>query len=286
MANVRVMQGTALRPRQSAIEVAYDHFRVDRQGNLVSGNTLDHYQYLVGPFFVWFREERPDVDGFEDLGVNVIRDYRLALTRRISPRTGRPYEPATLLDAHRLLLTFLRWAKADDYSVDSRILGLKPPKVPKKEPTLYHITQLRKILVACDSRRPQEDIAVRILVGSGVRESEVCGLAVRGPDGLSDVMLDSLSRGRVELRVRWDAGAKGKKSRRVPIPAKLASAIKRYEARHRRAIDLPALLISERGGAYTRFGIDAMMDRLEAGVGFRVHAHGFRHTFATVTTNS
>jgi Phage integrase family len=45
-----------------------------------------------------------------------------------------------------------------------------------------------------------------------------------------------------------------------------------------------ALLISERGGPYTRFGIDAMMDRLEAAVGFRVHAHGFRHTFATVAT--
>jgi hypothetical protein len=39
------------------------------------------------------------------------------------------------------------------------------------------------------------------VVGSGVRESEVCGLAVRGPDGLSDLMLDSLTRGRVELRV-------------------------------------------------------------------------------------
>jgi integrase len=44
-------------------------------------------------------------------------------------------------------------------------------------------------------------------------------------------MTDSLGRGRVELRVRWDAGAKGRKSRRVPITPKLASTIKRYEAR-------------------------------------------------------
>jgi integrase len=156
--------------------------------------------------------------------------------------------------------------------------------VPDKEPTLYHITQLRQIVAACEMRRPQEDLTVRILVGSRVRESEVCGLAVRGPDGLSDLMLDSLSWGRVELRVRWDAGAKGKKSRRVPITPRLASTIKRYEARHRRVTDHPAPLISERGGPYTRFGIDGMMDRLEAVVGFRVHAHGFRHTFATVAT--
>ena len=52
-------------------------------------------------------------------------------------------------------------------------------------------------------------------LGPGLRISELSGLAVRGPDGLSDVMLDSLERGRAELRVRWDAGAKGRKARRA-----------------------------------------------------------------------
>ena len=85
---------------------------------------------------------------------------------------------------------------------------------------------------------------VRILVGSGLRREELCGLAVVGPDGLSDVMTDSLGTGRVELRVRWNAGAKGRKSRRVPITPKLAAAIKRYEARHRRDTDLPQLLVN------------------------------------------
>lgn len=74
MGPTRGIQGTAARSHQSAIEAAYDH---------------------------WLREEHPDV--------NVVRDYRLALTRRISDRTGRPLEPATILDAHRLLVTFLRW---------------------------------------------------------------------------------------------------------------------------------------------------------------------------------
>jgi site-specific recombinase XerD len=30
--------------------------------------------------------------------------------------------------------------------------------------------------------------------------------------------------------------------------------------------------------------VDAIMDRLQRRVGFRVHAHAFRHTFATVAT--
>lgn len=63
MAPMRVIQGTAERHRQSPIEAAYDHFRLDRQGNLVSANTLQHYHYLVGPFFGWLREAHPEVEG-------------------------------------------------------------------------------------------------------------------------------------------------------------------------------------------------------------------------------
>jgi hypothetical protein len=51
---------------------------------------------------------------------------------------------------------------------------------------------------------------VRLLVGAGVRVSETCGLSLFGPGGLSDLVLDSMRRGRVELRVRWDGGAKGR----------------------------------------------------------------------------
>lgn len=123
---------------------------------------------------------------------------------------------------------------------------------------------------------------MRILVGSGVRREGLCGLSVVGQDGLSDVMTKSLGTGRVDLRVRWNAGTKGLKSRRVPITPKLAAAIKPYEARHRRATDLPQLLINEAGRPYRGLGIKSMMDRITVRVGFRVHTHAFRHPFATV----
>ena len=160
---------------------------------------------------------------------------------------------------------------------------LKAPRVPLKEATVFHIAQLRDVLAACNPERPQEELIVKMLVGSGVRAAELCGLAVRGPGGLPDLMLDSLDRGRVELRVRWDAGAKGKKSRRVPITPKLAAAMKRYEIRHREHAKVPSILVNDRGLSYTPWGIDQPMDRLERRVRFHVHAHAFRHTFATVT---
>ncbi len=70
----------------------------------------------------------------------------------------------------------------------------------------------------------------------------------------------------------------------MPITARLAAAIKRYEARHRPEVTHGELLISEHGRPYRRYGIDAMMDRLQRRVGFRVHVHAFRHTFAIVAT--
>jgi len=140
------------------------------------------------------------------------------------------------------------------------------------------------VLAACNAEVPTEDLIVRVLVGSGIRRAEVCGLSVTAPDGLSDLMVESLRRNRVELRVRWDGGAKGRKSRRVPITPKLASALKRYEAQRRPDTEYPNLLISEQSRPYEPSGIDSMMDRLQSRVGFRVHAHAFRHTFATVAT--
>jgi integrase len=222
MVHMQAIQRTVGRRRQTEIEAAYDEFRLDKQSNLISSNTLDHYHYLVGPFFDWLRDTHPEVDGFGDLKVSMVRQYKAARSQLISKRTGEPYEPATILDGHRLLKTFMRWAAAEEYPVDPGILGLKALKIPDKEPTVYHIKQLKAILAVCEL--PQEGVVVKTLVGSGARASEVCGIAVEGPDGLSDVMTDSLARGRVELRVRWDSGAKGKKSRRVPITPKLAKA--------------------------------------------------------------
>ena len=268
-------------PPRSQLEIAYEHLRLERQGDLVSHNTLANYDNQVKPFLTWAAE--CGVRRFADLDLDAVVTYRAQEAERIG-KHGRKLRPHSVLDSHKALFTFLRWARARRYEFDPSILELKRPRVPKPEADVYHMSQLRAILAACNRSVPQEELMVRVLVGSGVRASELCGLALVGPDGLSDVMTDSLTRGRVELRVRWDAGAKGKKSRRVPITPKLAAAIKGYEGRHRPEARHAELLINQHGRPYRRYGVDAIMDRLQSRVGFRVHAHAFRHTFATVAT--
>ena len=63
-------------------------------------------------------------------------------------KCGRPLAPKTILEYHRAILCFLRWAQREGYAVDGRILELTAPRVPDKEPTVYHIAQIRKILAA------------------------------------------------------------------------------------------------------------------------------------------
>jgi hypothetical protein len=82
------------------------------------------------------------------------------------------------------------------------------------------------------------------------------------------LMLDSLDRGRAELRVRSDGGAKGAKTRRVPITPRLAAAaMKRYSSLDRPESDSQAWLLNRHGQPFLKGGIDAMMDRFKERVG-------------------
>jgi integrase len=238
--------------RQPPIRAGYEHFRLERQGALVSRKTLEYYDGMILPFLAWLDSQ--GVERFEHLDVTHARQYRARLASEPG-RHGRVRQPDTLRSSHRAIGAFPRWALREGYPVDGRILDLATPRVPDKEPTVYHIAQVRLVLAACNPEVPTEDLIVRLLVGFGIRRAEVCGPAVNAPDGLPDLMVDSMQRGRVELRVRWDGGAKGRKSRRVPITPKLAAALKRYEARHRPDTTFPHLLINEHttdGGASGR----------------------------------
>jgi hypothetical protein len=96
---MRVIQGRLAESephRTSAIEAAYQHFRLDKQeGSLVSPKTLRHYEWTIRPFLRWLAEEHPAVARFDQLGVNLLCEYRVWAAQRPTNR-GRLPEPATL----------------------------------------------------------------------------------------------------------------------------------------------------------------------------------------------
>src|ERR1041385_6099381 len=271
----------AIRAKSRRVEDAYELFKLEKRGDRVSGNTLDFYDQEVGKFMRWLGDSSPEALRFDSLDDVVLRRYRADLAEGVT-RHGRPLQTESLRAAHRGVMAFLRWATDAGFAVDEELLRFRPPRKEQKEATVYHIAQVKQILAKCEG--PTEEVTIKTLLGSGVRMSEFCGLAQRGPDGVSDLMLDSVDRGRAELRVRSDGGAKGNKSRRVRITPRLAATLKRYASLHRPESESPVLGLTGRGKPFLKGGIDAMMDRFKCRVGFRVHAHAFRHTFATVAT--
>src|SRR5215471_18436279 len=96
---MRVISRPEERRPQTAMEAAYDEFRLDRMAELVSARTLDHYDHMVLPFFAWLYREHPEVTDFIGLDVKMVRRYKR--WQAIRPgRHGRALEPAKLLDFH------------------------------------------------------------------------------------------------------------------------------------------------------------------------------------------
>ena len=113
------------RRRQPPIRAAYEHFRLERQGALVSRATLDFYDGMVLPFLTWLDGE--GVERFEHMGVDHARLYRARLATTPG-RHGRTLSPDTLHGSHRAIGTFLRWARREGYGIDARILELPAPR--------------------------------------------------------------------------------------------------------------------------------------------------------------
>jgi integrase/recombinase XerD len=264
---------------------AIELFILERRADKKQPSTIRYYRQQLGLFFAWLTQQDVTGDGPEDVSKALILAYRLHLQERGHTRLiGQPLQHTTLVASQRALRTFFAWAEEEGYVIDGRILKLRKTRVPQKDATVYTLSQMDAILTACAS--PTEELAIRLLVGTGVRLSEAVGVCLRGPDGLPDLETDNLGRGCATLRVRWDAGAKGLKTRRTPVAVPLMKAIRRYELRDRPRVTSPQLLITRRGEAYKTWGLDSVMDRLQERVGFHVHAHAFRHTWASVMVQS
>ena len=78
------------------------------------GEHLENDDTLVKPFR-WARAR--GLRRFADLDLTAMRTYRAELTTRIG-KHGRRLRPHTVLDSHRALLTFLRWARAKGHELD------------------------------------------------------------------------------------------------------------------------------------------------------------------------
>lgn len=180
------------------------------------------------------------------------------------------YKPATVSVRYRALQQFFGWAVDEGELAVSPMERLRPPVVPEQPVDVLTVEQLRALLKVCAGRgfaERRDTAALRLFIDTGVRLSELAGLAVADLDMDADVAV---------------VMGKGRRARSCPFGAKTGAALDRYlrvRAKHRQAA-ADALWLGEKSGPMTADGIATMVRRRGREAGLEIHPHQLRHTFA------
>jgi site-specific recombinase XerD len=189
-------------------------------------------------------------------------------------------EPSTVGTRLRGMRRFCRWLVTEREPEKAPTDGIEIPSPPDKPVPVLTDEEIAALLKACAVGRGRpgvfdravflgrrDEVVLRLLLDTGVRVSELCGLE------LTDVDLDR------ELAC---VTGEGSRPRVVPLGAKTAQAVDRYlrvRALHPYARS-PRLLLGQRGPMTPDGARDVLHIRAaQAGVA-DVHPHRFRHTFA------
>lgn len=258
-------------------EEAVDRFLTSkRRHNRASGTLANYRQSLLSTRIQAMRA---------DYEVTVPTDLTAAkLESFLGDLADIGLAPGYVNTIHRHLTTFLRWCRDQSWghAIDRAVLDVEPMDDPEGIIEVFTPAQELRIMELCTD--PRQRFLLRFLLRTGLRASEVCALTL---DDIIELP------GGLAIRVRR---GKGRKPRIVPLDTsttRFSREVQRYLNRDRPTTAHDALFVSiakdPRAGDHvplTVGGLKSMMRRLtdrsaSSGQPVHVHAHKFRHTFAT-----
>lgn len=173
----------------------------------------------------------------------------------------------TLETYYRTLHAFFNWAALEYALPHNPLNAVDKPRVKRRLPDYLTHEQLAALLAAIDGPRAARDRAILLfLLDTGVRAGELCGLQ------RSDI---DLAQGQAQV------SGKDQRERLVCFYELTSAALIAYW--QQRSDTLPAAFVTTHAGQLaplTRNALQQLFDRLSARVGFHVHPHLMRHTFA------
>lgn len=225
---------------------------------------------LLGRRITAWRQEH-GVERVSQMTTERLRDYELVLA------DARPaLSPATRHQHHRVLHTFLAFAREEGWTVDDGTLRVRGPKLPQRQPPVLSEGEEKRLLAA--ARCERDRYLIEFMVRTGLRLSGVCSVTL---DDLLEAPEGTM------LRVI----EKGDKERIIPLDTRTyrgTRRLRRYIAdvrpRDTRRRELFLTLRKEDGDDYrpmTPRAVQTVIKRLGVATGIRVHPHLFRHTFAS-----
>lgn len=265
------LSGTDAGPKHLLSGVRYEFIEEGRAANF-SPRTLKWYEETLGGVCRWLQDHEA-IGHLEDV-------TKASLIHLIADMRDRGLS-ADYVDGHyRAIRAWLRWAR-HDYQLSPSLfdadgkLTVRRPEVPKKERPRYTDEQVTAIFDAIAHKqakrgtRERDRVLIETFLGSGCRLSELVTLTVENVQQDQD--------GNSFLHVL----GKGRKWRWVPIPTRLRRDLERYVHRQRPQSLEPYVFLTVDGGQLALRSVQDIIMRVEREVGFRLHAHAFRHHYGT-----
>jgi|HubBroStandDraft_6_1064221.scaffolds.fasta_scaffold00015_39 site-specific recombinase XerD len=250
---------------------AVEGFLRDARSRNCSPATIENYRtYLLGPRAEQFLHDYK-IRSVSDITAGKLQDFQAELLE-----TG--LSVGTAATFHRIIRNFLGFCRREGWSVGAKNLEVAPPRQASVEPETYSEAEEQRILDA--TRNGRDRFLVEFMLRTGLRLSEVAAVTVDDiiseTDG-SYLRVGHAQRGKDRI-VPLDTG-KNRFSRTL-------HSYLRYE-RPADARDRHLFLTTRRDpvtgdfGALQTQGIKMLLRRIGQETGIHVHAHKFRHTFAT-----
>jgi integrase/recombinase XerD len=262
-------------------EAMNGHFmdaQIESQG--VSTRYFELKKQRLGYFVDWC--EKQGATQLEMVSSNVIRAFVLHLQSlkadELNPRKptqDKPLSPLTIKGYMLIVQAFFSWCDREGLLEGRPNPTKRVPKVksPKYVIQTFSPAQLAAMLDACDLATPlgQRDFAMLLLlIDTGIRASELCGLLV-----------EDIHEGYITVL------GKGSKQREVGLGPNAARALWQYMQRFRSMLTKSAferhVFVGRDGVPLLRGGLYQALERIgeKAGItGVRLSPHTFRHTFA------
>ena len=202
-----------------------------------------------------------DTDGMEDVTRAAMRGFIVDQLQRVSAASVARYYGA--------IGAFWKFCVQEGYVEVNPMVGVCKPKSPQSviEPLTETDTQAMVDACGTDFIGLRDRLLLLVLLDSGLRASELCGLEIGDIDHEEGTFI-----------IRH---GKGDKARRVPYGKTVASTLRNYLSRRGKQAS-EALFVNVYGAGLNRFRVREIVIKLatKAGLTRKVCAHMMRHSFA------
>ena len=257
---------------------AIDGFYINYSLEYTQG-TATNYRQSMNYFMTWLGDGEVNsitLDNLQRFMLHMRDDYS---SRRLQQAPGHRVAPSTLDNYWKAIRAFYRWAE-DNLDSPRPDLKLPRPRYEAPEVQPFSHSELESILEACEytmastgKRKPfrmhrptakRDTAIIMVLLDTGVRLGELLRLRI------ADVNMEA-----GEVVIAPHGSGRKTKARTVPIGKDCQRSIFRYLATRGDYENEDDLFPSE-------VVVTGIIRRLGERLGFHVHPHRFRHTFATL----